>query len=142
MRLAVDTNILIGELLRVRGQRYFLDSGHEYFTSERVLSEALHELPRRIRRMTAWTTTGREELERSLAAALNIIDERIEVIPDAYLTAWEAEARQRVPRDPDDWELVAVALLTDAGLWTADADFLGCGLPTWSTSVLHVLHPA
>jgi hypothetical protein len=45
-------------------------------------------------------------------------------------------SRPRIPRDPDDWPTVALALAVDAGIWTRDADFLGCGLPTWITETL------
>ena len=41
-----------------------------------------------------------------------------------------------VPRDPDDWPTVALAMVLDAGIWTGDADFRGCGLPTWATDTL------
>ena len=129
MKLAVDTNILVGELLRVRGLHYLVSAPHLYVTSQRVMSEAQYELPRRIARMAA---RGRQQGDLSviLDTALNFISEQIEVVPTALLLPLEPQARLRVPRDPDDWELVAVALLTDADLWTADADFLGCGLPT------------
>ena len=137
----MDTNILIGELLRMRGLRYLTGAPHLYVTSQRVISEARYELPRRIARI-AVRGGQRDDLDIILNTALAFINEQIEVIPTASLLPLETEARLRVPRDPNDWELVAVALLTEAGLWTADADFLGCGLPTWSTPVLHVLHPA
>jgi len=49
---------------------------------------------------------------------------------------YEAVARSRIPRDPDDWHTVALAIATDAAIWTADADFLGCGIATWTTETL------
>jgi hypothetical protein len=27
-------------------------------------------------------------------------------------------------------------MVLDAGIWTSDADFLGCGVPTWTTDTL------
>lgn len=141
MRLAVDTSTLISELLRERGRGYLARSHHDYLISERVLSEARHELPRRVERMAA-RGLPREPLERALGSALDWIESRTRTIPDEALRGLERGARQRVPRDPNDWELVAVALLTGADIWTNDADFLGCGLVTWSTDVLHTLHPA
>lgn len=129
MKLATDTNILIGELLRLQGLRYLAGASHWYVTSERVLNEAKHELSCRIARMAA---RGRQQgdLNTILDTALAFITEQIDVVPTALLAPLEAEARQRLPRDPNDWERVAVAMLTDTELWTADADFLGCGQPT------------
>ena len=43
-------------------------------------------------------------------------------------------ARERVlARDPDDWPIVAVALLFDFPIWTEDQDFFGSGVATWTT---------
>ncbi len=46
-----------------------------------------------------------------------------------------------MPRDPDDAPTVALALALggdegECGIWTNDGDFLGCGLPTWTTDTL------
>jgi predicted nucleic acid-binding protein len=41
-----------------------------------------------------------------------------------------------VPRDPNDWPTVALALTLDCDIWTTDAAFLGCGVPTWTTETL------
>jgi predicted nucleic acid-binding protein len=49
---------------------------------------------------------------------------------------YEDVARRRVPRDPRDWPTVALALALEAGIWTADTDFLGYGVPTWTTDTL------
>ena len=50
--------------------------------------------------------------------------------------ALEDEARRRILRDPDDWHTVALALRLGAAIWTQDGDFLGCGVPTWTTDIL------
>lgn len=117
-----------------------LQAPHTYFLSERVLSETHYELPRRATRMIAGGAVG-PRIQANLALALRIVAEQTTVISTALLRPHEQEARLRIPRDPDDWELVAVALLTGADIWTNDADFLGCGLVTWATDVLHALHP-
>jgi predicted nucleic acid-binding protein len=47
---------------------------------------------------------------------------------------YEKLARERIERrDPDDWPVVAVALMLDIPVWTEDQDFFGCGIPTWTT---------
>jgi len=46
----------------------------------------------------------------------------------------EQQARQRIAlRDPDDWPVVAVALLLDLPIWTEDQDFFGSGTANWTT---------
>lgn len=47
-----------------------------------------------------------------------------------------AEALRRIPRDPNDWSTVALALATGSDIWTLDHDFLGCGIATWTTETL------
>src|ERR1700676_3121985 len=50
-----------------------------------------------------------------------------------------AGTRNRVtPRDPDDWPVVAVALLLDFPIWTEDQDFFGSGVATWTTDRVEV----
>lgn len=51
MLLVVDANILIGELLRQRGQELIEDSRLILYISERVFSEANYELNKRINLM-------------------------------------------------------------------------------------------
>ena len=48
----------------------------------------------------------------------------------------EDEAQARCGRDPRDWPAVASALAMSAGIWTNDNDFLGTGVPTWTTATL------
>jgi len=46
----------------------------------------------------------------------------------------ETEARERLgARDPEDWPILASALALGCPIWTADADFFGCGVATWTS---------
>jgi len=46
-----------------------------------------------------------------------------------------AEALARISeRDPDDWPILATALVMGCPIWTEDHDFFGTGVPTWTTS--------
>jgi predicted nucleic acid-binding protein len=60
----------------------------------------------------------------------------IEVIPRGDYDALEEIARRRVPRDPNDWPVVALAISLNAGILTEDHDFLGCGCATWTVETL------
>ena len=74
------------------------------------------------------------------SVALTVLQEvsRIVVSVDRSLYEdYEELARERIEhRDPDDWPVVAVALMLDIPVWTEDQDFFGCGIPTWTTDRL------
>jgi predicted nucleic acid-binding protein len=71
-----------------------------------------------------------------LETALRTVRRRVELVPAELYAYREAEARRRIPCDPDDWPTVALALALDAGIWTNDYDFFGCGVATWTTETL------
>jgi len=58
----------------------------------------------------------------------------VEPVDRSLYEDYERAARERVQiRDPDDWPVVAVALLLDLPIWTEDQDFFGSGVATWTT---------
>ena len=138
MRLVVDTSVLIGELLRRAGRDRLGDARLELFLPEQMWSELQVELPRRItafvRRRSLDSEVG-EELTRLCLAA---VEANVVVLDEAIYSAIEDEARARSLRDPNDWPVVASALALSAGIWTNDNDFLGTGVPTWTTETLQV----
>lgn len=60
------------------------------------------------------------------------------VLDEAVYAALEDEARARSRRDAHDWPVVACGLALSGGVWTNDNDFLGTGVPTWTTASLQV----
>ena len=74
MLLVVDANILIGELLRKRGQDLIQDSRLILYISERVFSEANHELNKRIKLMIQQGRLSSSEGNLRLINAQSIID--------------------------------------------------------------------
>ncbi|NEN88696.1 MAG: DNA-binding protein [Okeania sp. SIO3H1] len=85
--------------------------------------------------MAAGKANARATVSQSLGA-LGLINNRITTFPLYDYQSFEAEARKRIPRDPNDWETVALALALPAAIWTEDYDFFGCGCPTWTTQTL------
>jgi predicted nucleic acid-binding protein len=79
------------------------------------------------------TADERREIEDAAQAAVAV---SVRQVPQSIYVSVEAIARERIPRDPDDWPTVALALVLEAGIWTHDADFLGCGVPTWTVETL------
>jgi len=71
-----------------------------------------------------------------VAACAEAVEATVTVLDRAVYSAVETEARARVPRDEHDWPVVASAMVLAAGIWTHDHDFLGCGVPTWTTDTL------
>jgi predicted nucleic acid-binding protein len=64
---------------------------------------------------------------------------QLTLVPAPAYAAYEAEARDRIPQDPNDWPIVATALMVNAAIWTSDRDFFGCSVPVWTTQTL-LLH--
>ncbi|GAA5336002.1 hypothetical protein YIM730264_20250 [Thermus hydrothermalis] len=57
-------------------------------------------------------------------------------MPRKAYAPMEKEARLRVPRDPQDWPVAALALSLRAAIWSTDGDFCGSDIPLWHTEVL------
>lgn len=136
MRLVVDANILVGELLRTRGRALVADPRLELFIAARVWDEALHELRKRARLFTDRRGMEPGALQGLLALAVTAAERHVTVVGADEYNGYEDEARRRIPRDPDDWSTVALALTLEADIWTADGDFLGCGVATWTSETL------
>lgn len=69
--------------------------------------------------------------------ALTVLEEVSRIVVSVDLSLYESYeklARERIQRrDPDDWPVVAVALMLGVPVWTEDQDFFGSGIPTWTT---------
>lgn len=136
MRLVVDANIIVGELIRTRGRELIARPELELYIAQGAWEEACHELSKRIAAMVQKGVFSSLVGENLLAAAIALAEARVSLIPHEFYAPVETIARSRIPRDPNDWSTVALALVLNAGIWTLDNDFLGCGLPTWTTETL------
>lgn len=136
MRLVVDANIFVAELIRNRGRLLIAHETLELFVAEAAWSEAQHELRKRIQTMIKQDKFSAATGETLLETAFNLAQAKARLIPEEIYGAWKEQAFLRIPRDPDDWPTVALALAVDAAIWTLDADFLGCGIATWTTETL------
>jgi predicted nucleic acid-binding protein len=136
VRLVVDANILVGELLRERGRTLVADPYLELFIASRAWEETRYELRRRVRFFAERRGMEQRALQGLLDLAVAAAERHVVVIGADEYSGHENEARQRIPRDPDDWPTVALALMLEADIWTADGDFLGCGVATWTTETL------
>lgn len=136
MRLVVDANIFVAELIRHRGRQLISHEEFELFVAEAAWGEAQHELRKRVHAMIKQGKFSAETGEVLLKTAFDLAQAKALLIPEEIYGAWREQALLRVPRDPDDWPTVALAMAVDAAIWTLDADFLGCGIATWTTETL------
>ncbi len=136
MRLVVDTNVLVGELLRASGRERLGDDRSELFLPERMWGEASVELPRRIAAFIRRRGLDRAIGDDLALACFEAVEANIVILDEAIYSPLEAEALARSLRDPDDWAVVASALALAADIWTNDNDFLGTGIATWTTDTL------
>jgi predicted nucleic acid-binding protein len=128
MIVVADASVLVGESLRKRGRELFLHPELHVVVAEDQWSETEHELSRRLGIMQTTgrlKPDGRRALEQSVRAMIDT--QVIEIVNREMYADFEETARRRVPRDPQDWPTVALALLLDAAILTGDHDFLGCG---------------
>ena len=137
MIVVVDASVLVAELLRHRGRELFAHPNLRAVVAEDQWDEAEHEITKRLA-----TIVGQGRLAVDQAKALHdaihaLVEDRVvEIIPRPVYEHMEPIARRRVPRDPDDWPPVALALTLDVSILTSDHDFLGCGCPTWTVDTL------
>jgi predicted nucleic acid-binding protein len=137
LNVVVDASVLVAEVLRARGLALLAHPELTLFQPDHAAGETAHELRRRGSLMLRSGRADAGQVDRLLGDAFAFLEARVvHVAAEAYRSR-EAEARRRVPRDPNDWPLVALALhLGGASILTLDGDFLGCGLPTWTPDTL------
>lgn len=136
MRLIVDANILVSELLRARGEELIASPSLQLLIAEYMWGEVRYELRKRLIAMARSHDAPEGTADLLFHPTMRLAVAKIALIPEVTYDTNRTVARSRIPRDPDDWHTVALALATNADIWTADADFLGCGIATWTTETL------
>jgi predicted nucleic acid-binding protein len=136
VKLATDASSLVAESLRDRGERIFRHEDLELYIAVPTWSEVEHEVDRRLNAMVRHGRLAPTRRELVLVETLTVLAGHLTVVNETVYGPYEAEARERIPRDPNDWPTVAVALSLDTGIWTSDYDFFGCGVPVWTTQTL------
>jgi predicted nucleic acid-binding protein len=138
MRLVVDTSVLVGELLRSSGRSRLGDDRLELFLPEQMWAETQLELPRRIGAFARRRHLAVGVADELASLCIEAVESNVVILDEAICAALEDEAAARCQRDPTDWPVVASALALSAGVWTNDNDFLGTGVPTWTTPTLQI----
>ncbi len=126
--LVVDANILVRAVLgkRVREiiERYAENA--TFFVPESAYHEAQENL--------AALAIKHGGIPEKAIGLLHSLVQMMELIGSEIYGAFEAEARERLARrDPEDWPMLAAALVLGCPIWTEDTDFFGCGVATWTS---------
>ncbi len=129
--------MLVAEVLRPRGRAPLGHPVLTLFVPDRMAGEAEYELRRRTRLIGETGRVSEAEAQQLLDLALAFLRTKTVPIAGQDYAPLEVEARRRIPRDSNDWPVVALALhLGGAAILTNDGDFLGCGLATWTSETL------
>jgi len=136
VRLAADASSVVAESLRARGFWLLNHDDLILYITPPTWSEVTHELGRRLDAMVLHGRIEPVEREPMLRETILGLSQIVTVVPEAEYGEHEAAAKDRIPRDPNDWPTVALALSLGIGIWTNDYDFFGCGVPVWTTQTL------
>lgn len=135
MRLVVDASTLVAELLRERGLKLLASPHLELYVPAWMWEETGHEVRKRLEvRVSRGLPEG--IATRYWDAAMRFKDEKITEVPEEVYADLKDEALRRLPRDPNDWQVAALALSLGADILTGDEDFFGCGIATWTVDTL------
>ncbi len=127
--LVIDANILIRAVLGKRTREIIETFAEQvsFFAPEEAYAEAEEHLSTLVIRRGG-------DPEKALTF-LAILRSMVAPIGSDVYGEFERDARERlVGRDPDDWPVLALALAIGCPIWTEEAVFFGCGVPTWTSS--------
>ena len=127
--LALDANILIRAALGPRARGIIERHAHraELFVPALCVAEAREHLPAIVRK--------RNLDVKLVMAALDAVLDLLHVADAPMYASQMQEAFERLAkRDPQDADVLALALALQCPIWTEDQDFFGTGVATWTSS--------
>ena len=133
-RIVLDANILIRVIF---GKKAFgllgkYEDNVEFYTPDYCVQEALSKIPE-------IAAKRQENPELAELFLLLVIKNVVLVVDSSLYEEFEERARLRISsRDPDDWPVVATAMLLNAPIWTEDKDFFGSGIATWTSDKIEI----
>lgn len=136
MRLVTDASSLVAEALRARGRALLANPALDLVVAADAWQETQYELRQRAALLAERGHLTANDARELLEAALEAASTATMVVPREVYADRLEEARRRIPRDARDAPTLALALTLDCGIWTADYDFFGCGVPVWTTETL------
>jgi len=131
--LVLDANILLRAVLgrRVRELLEAYEDMATFYSLDVCFDDARHYVAQVLKERGLNPESG--------LSVLRQVSELVESVDSSPYGDYEPLARERIEvRDPDDWPVVAVALLLDLPIWTEDRDLFGSGVATWTTDRVEV----
>jgi predicted nucleic acid-binding protein len=132
-RLVVDANILLRAVFGVRvfSLLELYEDQVLFSTPDACFQEALRHIPPIAAQKSLDSDEGTEILHQ--------VSQFVQPVDKSFYEDFEGAARARIERrDPNDWPIVATALLLNAPIWTEDYDFFGCGIATWTSDRVEI----
>jgi predicted nucleic acid-binding protein len=126
--LVLDANILLRAVFgkRVRQILEKYENEARFYTPDVCFRDAWKYIPVISRDRRFDTNLG--------LSVLGHVGRVIEQVDRSIYEDHENVARERLgSRDPEDWPVVATALLLVLPIWTEDQDFFGSGVAIWTT---------
>lgn len=126
--LVLDANVLLRAVfgVRVRELLETYEDSAAFYAPDHCFEEAKRYIPE---------IAGRRGFDPEVGlSVLNEIARVVEAVDRSLYEEYEVLARARISiRDPEDWPVVATALMLGAPIWTEDRDFFGAGVATWTS---------
>jgi predicted nucleic acid-binding protein len=125
VRLAADANVILAAVAGGAAGRVFRNPRVEIYTAQSVIEELEEYIPR----IAALKGLDEALLRMTLAhIPLTVVE------PDDYEAKREEAFRRIGHRDPDDVDLLALALARDLPVWSNDDDFEDTGVEWYTTA--------
>ena len=125
MKLAADANVVLSALVGGAAGRVFQNPEVEVYTARQVISEIEEYIPR----FAAWKGLDEALLRITLTnIPLAILE------PEQYKAKLKEAERRIGQRDPDDVDLLAVALALRIPVWSNDNDFEDARVQWYTTA--------
>ena len=126
--LVLDANILIRAAFGVRVRELLekYEDAAKFYAPDKCFDDA-----------QKYVGILSKQRDLDLDLALSVLDQIggvVERVDRSLYEEYETIARERIGlRDPEDWPVVATALLLESPIWTEDQDFFGTGVAVWTT---------
>jgi len=131
--LVLDANILMRAVLgrRVRELLERYEDSAAFYSPDVCFDDARQYLPQVLEKRGLEPESG--------LTLLKQISRLVLPVDRSLYGDYERLARERIEaRDPDDWPVVAVALMLDLPIWTEDQDLFGSGIATWTSDRVEI----
>jgi len=132
--LILDANILLRAIFgtRVRSLLNTYEDAVAFYTPDVCVADAGKYIPSVAARRGTSSQFAHVTLNQIAGSVIHVVDRSL-------YEEFEDRARAHIAsRDPNDWPIVATALLIDAPIWTEDKDFFGIGIATWTSDSIEL----